>query len=55
VDIEELGVMALCDDGEAADFGERVARDLANGSGHRPGEAIAITRRARPVRSIPIE
>jgi len=54
VQIEELGVMALRDDDEAAAFGQRVARDLAKGPDQHPG-AIAIIKRGRTVRRIPVE
>jgi hypothetical protein len=55
VQIEELGAMALCDDVEAVAFGERVARDLANGLEQQPGTSIAVKRRTRTVRSIPVK
>jgi hypothetical protein len=54
VEIEELGTMALGNDVEASDFGAGIARDLANGL-DKPSGAIAIIKRGRTVRSIPVE
>jgi hypothetical protein len=53
--VEELGFMALRDDGEAVAFGEQIARDLANGLDQQSGAAIAITKRARTVHRIPVQ
>jgi len=51
--IEELGGLAMRDDGEALAFGEQIARDLADGS--QPGLAVAIFEGARTVGSVRVE
>jgi hypothetical protein len=52
--IEELGAMALPDDGEALAFGQRIAHDLADGQGEQAGVAVAVIKGTRTVRSIPL-
>jgi hypothetical protein len=53
--IEELGVMALPDDGEALAFGQQIARDLVDDPSQQAGVAVAVIKGARTVRSIPLK
>jgi hypothetical protein len=53
--IEELGVMAMADDGDALAFAKGIARDLADSQDRRAGLAIAIVKGTRTIRSIPLK